>query len=357
MKFIIVIVLLVLFASLSYGSSIDDVVITFEKKENLLRGFSVFIPTPQNSSGEVTAIFRNKDFEYVSVNKPFLANSFGSNLTFLFKKPYQEFSNSFVLEKLIVNFTNATTSHIEINTIIQFSQVDRVFLGEDIFVKNLTYDGESGEVEVDTHYISTRNSQFVEFFIRDVVTGKILLQKQRPINKGTNKIIFSLPPNLEHFYVEVDSSKKIFEFSEVNNVAIYPFEKKEFCGDGIDNNNNSVIDENCFSTCPEITFIENNWNLIECSKNNWNSNIFNSTLNISFSQVSNITLRQKFLQKTRLKLVSSIPLVVNNAGGVESICSNKIFTKEFIVEENDSVEIFFKSKKNSTLDITSTPLQ
>lgn len=357
MKSLFLIVLLVLSTTLSYGSLTDEVVVTFEKKENLITGFSVFIPTPQNSSGELRAQFRNEDFDYISVNKSFSSNDKGSNLTFSLKKPYQEFSNSFVLEKFILKFTNGTSSHIMVNKIIQYSQLNRVFLGEDILIKNLSYDVESGDAEIIIQFISERRSQFVEFFIRDFLSGKILIQKQKPINIGVNKINFSLPSNLENFYIEVDSSKKIFEFSEVNNIALYPFEKKEFCGDRIDNNNNSVIDENCFSSCPSIDFVEKKWNVLECSKNNWESKTLDSVSNVFFSWVSNVTLKKVFTQKTRLEIISSVPLVINNAGGVESICSNKIFTKEFIVEEDDSVEIFLKSQKNSTLDIISTPIQ
>ena len=342
----------------SHADSNESIIVSFDKEKNLLVGSTLFVPTPQNSSGKITAYFRDEKFNFISITKSFFSNEGWSNVSFSFEEPFQNFLNSFVLHSVHLNFSNNNTREFKLNKIVNFKDLNVASLGEDVFVKNITYIESTGEVILDVILISNKGSQFVEFFIRDLETGAILIKKERPVSKGNNTISFFIPSNLNKFFVEVDSSRKIFEYSEANNVVFYPFSKKEFCGDQIDNNDNFLIDENCYSKCPDSLSLNSSWHIVTCkNKYDWNSKMLDSLSNYSFPKYSNISIKRKFDSKTKLRVISSMPLQITGDEKIVNVCSNKLFERSIVVEENDSIEIFFKSTNNSLFKLISTPLQ
>lgn len=336
------------FAEDTSNEEVELVSYSFIENKDLIDGLSLVVDSKNYSNLNITGVFRNWEYEYSRVEKVISSNTSVVFVNLSFEKPFQQFHDSFVLESVIIN-----NKDFDINKRLLFNHLNRKTLGADISFSNLSYSPITGKLNLTINYDVYEGFDTISINARNLESNDLLFEEYLPINKGENTIIKDIDYNLTSFYVKADSYDDVLEYSELNNVAQYPFEKEEICGDGIDNDDDNLVDESCPNTCPDILPQKDMWSVVKCSDSNWSVEYFNNSPTIITQNSSNIIIAKSLEKNTSLFVNSTTPTTITTDFKEKQMCSGFPQTQQLITNNSD-VFIYTQAINNSTISINTS---
>ena len=287
------------------------------KEEGKTKGYQINFDNLKTTKGTIKTFYRNWQFNYTIFKKNFTNQT---SFTFLLDKPYQKYFDSFVLEKVQIQ-TPKINKTIFLEKQFYFNHLLRKQISQDISFSNLTYNKTTGNLTFSLKYETQKNYAITSFIGKTLNDSTLLFNKQFPINQGDNTIKISTQKNLSSFFVQANPNNLITEYSIQNNIVYYPYKNQEFCGDNIDNNNNNLIDENCFNNCPKIIPKKGKITFLECGKKNWSLYYSNNFSNITYSNKTKTIIQSKTTTQKNLSINSQVPFKITTQKSTQKQCS------------------------------------